>query len=435
MDTGLINERQFRRGPIKMRREMLVGKVGKVGLDKNQRDDFSYSGGDEGLLDLADAMAEQAVGYMGVPLGLAGPFLIDDESLMIPMAVEEPSVIAAASYAGALTQRGGGIRTAAGEPVMTAQIFLEDTGGLGAEWVERIESSSGEIRRGLEPILASMEKRGGGWRGLDARWLAPSRTLAVNLHIDVRDAMGANILNNAAERVRPLLEKITGGSVLMAILSNRSWNRTASARLRVNADVLARPGFSGEETARRIVRASRVAWEDPDRAVTHNKGIMNGISALALATGNDTRAVEAAAHAYAGRRGPYHGLSEYWMEERVLHGSLEVPLPFAVTGGAVGFHPTSRWALDVMGQPDAPRLSRIAAALGLAQNLSALRALVSEGIQQGHMGLHARRLAFDAGARNGDIGEFSEVVQAESIRSRETAAARFTVWKEAEGGK
>ena len=161
---------------------------------------------------------------------------------------------------------------------------------------------------------------------------------------------------------------------------------------------------------------------------------MNGISALALATGNDTRAIEAAAHAYAGRYGPYHGLSEYWIEEGVLHGSLEMPLPFAVTGGAVGFHPTSRWALDLLGGPDAPRLSRIAAALGLAQNLSALRALVSEGIQQGHMGLHARRLAFDAGARGDGIAEFSEIVHTENIRSRKAAMARFAAWKEKSRG-
>lgn len=422
-----MNERRFRRGPIRIRREML-GETGRA--EGIGRDDFSYTGEDSGLLELADSMVEQAAGYMGVPMGLAGPFLIDDESLMIPMAVEEPSVIAAASYAGALTRHAGGIRTAAGEPVMTAQIFLENTGELKGDGVELIESSREKIRCRLEPILESMERRGGGWRGLEARWIPPSRTLAVNIRIDVRDAMGANILNNAAERVRPLLEEITGGNVLMAILSNRSWDRTASARLRVNAEALGRPGFSGERTARRIVRASRVAREDPDRAVTHNKGIMNGISALALATGNDTRAIEAAAHAYAGRYGPYHGLSEYWMEGGVLHGALEVPLPFAVTGGAVGFHPSSRWALEIMGGPDARRLSRIAAALGLAQNLSALRALVSEGIQQGHMGLHARRLAFDAGARNGEIDEFSEVVRAEGIQSRDSAAARFTVWKQ-----
>ena len=273
-----------------------------------------------------------------------------------------------------------------------------------------------------------MEKRGGGWRNMDARWIAPSRTLAVNLRIDVRDAMGANLLNSAAETVSPLLEEITGGRVLMAILSNRSWDRTASARLSIPVEELGRNGFDGAETARRIVRAARVAREDPDRAVTHNKGIMNGISAMALATGNDTRAIEAAAHAYAGRYGPYHGLSEYWIENRMIHGSLEMPLPFAVTGGAVGFHPVTRWSLQQLGNPDAPGLSRIAAALGLAQNLAALRALVSEGIQKGHMALHARRLAYDAGARGDDIPAFTTVIHSEEIRGRESATRRFTEW-------
>jgi hydroxymethylglutaryl-CoA reductase len=244
--------------------------------------------------------------------------------------------------------------------------------------------------------------------------------------------MGANLLNTAAEELRPLLEEITGGQVLMAILSNRSWDRTASARLEIPLTALGRPGFNGEETARRIVRASRIAREDPDRAVTHNKGIMNGISALALATSNDTRAIEAAAHAYAGRYGPYHGLTEYWIENEKLHGSLEMPLPFAVTGGAISFHPVARWALNLLGNPDAPSLSRIAAALGLAQNLAALRALVCEGIQNGHMSLHARRLAYDAGARGEELSKFAAEIHSRKVRNRSDAAAHFDSWKKNE---
>ena len=220
----------------------------------------------------------------------------------------------------------------------------------------------------------------------------------------------------------------------MAILSNRSWDRTASARLRLPVSNLNRPGFSGEESARRIVKASRVARENPDRGVTHNKGIMNGVSALAMATGNDTRAIEAAAHAYAGRYGPYHGLSEFWLEGEELHGSLEMPLPFAVTGGAVGFHPASRWSLDVLGAPDARRLSRIAAAVGLAQNLAALRALVSEGIQQGHMALHARRLAFESGARGDMLEKYARTIREEGIRARDAAMKRFRKWKDEDAG-
>ena len=394
-----------------------------------QRDDFSYTGSDPDLLDLSEVMVEQAVGYMPLPLGIAGPLLIDGQERMIPMATEEPSVIAAATFAGSLTSRHGGIRTEASEPVMVAQIFLEELHFSGMECVERIKKAEPRIQERLAPLLESMEKRGGGWRGMDVRWIAPSQTLAVNLRIDVRDAMGANLLNSAAEEIRPLLEEITQGRVLMAILSNRSWNRTARAQLSLPVSALSRGGFHGAETARRIVRATRIAREDPDRGVTHNKGIMNGISALALATGNDTRAIEAAAHAYAGRFGPYHGLSQYWIEDDILHGSLELPLPFAVTGGAVGFHPVSRWALKLLGQPDAPGLSRIAAAVGLAQNLSALRALVSEGIQKGHMALHARRLAYDAGARQDDINSFAAVIRNEEIRSRHSATNRFKEWQ------
>ncbi|MCK5248989.1 MAG: hydroxymethylglutaryl-CoA reductase, degradative, partial [Spirochaetaceae bacterium] len=371
--------RSFRKSSIRMRRDMI--KPEPLQNTGNSRNDFSYTGFDGDMLDLADVMVEQAVGYIGIPLGVAGPVLIDGNEVMIPMATEEPSVIAAVSFAGSLVARYGGITTRASDPVMVAQIFLEDMGNFGAAGVDAVLKSRDAIREHLKPILVSMEKRGGGWRNIDARWIAPSRTLAVNLRIDVRDAMGANLLNSAAEAVSPLLEKITGGRVLMAILSNRSWNRTASARLSIPIQELGRNGFDGAETARRIVRAARVAREDPDRAVTHNKGIMNGISAMALATGNDTRAIEAAAHAYAGRHGPYHGLSEYWIENGMIHGSIELPLPFAVTGGAVGFHPVTRWSLQMLGNPDAPGLSRIAAALGLAQNLAALRALVSEGIQ------------------------------------------------------
>ena len=421
-----ISGRQFRRGPLRERRKML--QTESIGTWSSA--DFALSGNDSDMMDLADVMVEQAIGYMGMPLGLAGPFLIDGEQLMIPMATEEPSVIAAASFAGNLLSRHGGIITHSAEPVMTAQIFVEELGDRGEEAADAVMASIDDIRGRLEPILQSMESRGGGWRGMDVRWIAPSVTLAVNFRIDVRDAMGANLLNSAAEELRPYIEEITGGRVLMAILSNRSWDRTATARLRLPVEDLGRNGFDGRETARRIVRAARVAREDANRAVTHNKGIMNGISALALATANDTRAIEAAAHAYAGRYGPYHGLSEYWVEDDILHGSLEMPLPFAVTGGAVGFHPVSRWSLSVLGNPDAPRLSRIAAALGLAQNLSALRALVSEGIQKGHMGLHTRRLSYDAGARGEDLDPFAEFIRSEGIRGRDEAARRFAEWKE-----
>lgn len=418
--------KEFRKASIEERRKIIQHDYQTSGSSLN---DFSLSGSDPELLELSDAMVEQAVGYMGIPLALAGPFIIDDRELMIPMATEEPSVVAAASFAGSLLSRHGGIHTHASPPVMTAQIFVEDLGEKGQEAAERLSESEELLQSRLAPSLESMEKRGGGWRGMELRWLPASQTLIVNLQIDVRDAMGANLLNSAAETLRPLIEKITGGNVLMAILSNRSWNRTATARFSLPVKALKHRGYDGMETARRIVRAANIAGEDPGRAVTHNKGIMNGVAALALATGNDTRAIEAAVHAYASRFGAYHGLTRFTIEERHLKGFLEMPLPFASTGGAVGFHPVSRWALEVLHSPTAVNLSRIAAAVGLAQNLSALRALVSEGIQSGHMKLHARRLSFAAGARGNELGRFAQVIHDAAIRGQKEAARHFAEWK------
>ncbi len=419
--------RRFRRSPVRTRRKMLKALI----LPENKSDhrDFDLSGNDGSLLDLADAMVEQAVGYMGIPLGIAGPFVIDGKQTMIPMATEEPSVIAAASYAGNILSKYGGLKTESKDPIMTAQLFIENT-DQGEAAARKIEDSENIIKEHLSDILSSMEKRGGGWRELETRWIEVSETLVINFKIDVRDAMGANLLNSAAEKLRPLVESITGGQVLMAILSNRSLERTATAEFSLPVEALGSNGFDGDETARRIVRAAEIARQDPDRAVTHNKGIMNGISALALVTGNDTRALEAAAHSYAGRTGPYHGLTEYRIAEGLLEGKLEMPLPFAATGGAVGFHPVSRWAMEILGNPDAGELSRIAAALGLAQNLSALRALVSEGIQKGHMSLHARRLAYDAGARGEEISSYAEHICDLGIRSRQEASSLYLQWKD-----
>ena len=250
----------------------------------------------------------------------------------------------------------------------------------------------------------------------------------VDLRIDVRDAMGANILNTAAEHARPLLEQASGGRALMCILGNAAEERRAGARFALPLEALppqARPGggvFSRRELARRIAAAGELAREDPQRAVTHNKGIMNGITSLALATMNDARAVEAAAHAWAARDGRYRSLSAYRFDGERLEGELELPLPFAAVGGAVGFHPASRLALKVLGRPDARRLARIAAAVGLAQNFAALLALVGGGIQRGHMRYHAVRLAYQAGARGPEIRRLAERLAERGVYSRSDAA-------------
>jgi hydroxymethylglutaryl-CoA reductase len=390
--------RRFRRLDIRARRAAVADAYGSDPLEAEAT---------SAMPELADVMVESAVGVIAVPLGIATGFLIDGREQAIPLATEEPSVIAAASFAARIVSLGGGFTTWAREPLMQAHVYLE---GVTDEALERLQSVEPEIQELLHSLLAAMEARGGGYRGMAIVRLPQTRLVRVELSIDVRDAMGANLLNSAAERSRRLLERASGGSALMCILSNAARTRLAGASFRVPVDVLAHAcpaGMSPGELARRLALASALAHEDPERAVTHNKGIMNGIAALALATGNDTRAVEAGAHAWASRDGRYRGLGTYAVEAApqgpLLHGELELPLALGAVGGSVGFHPSTAFALRVLRRPTAESLARTAAALGLAQNLAALTALTGEGIQKGHMRLHASRLAWRAGARGAEI--------------------------------
>jgi hydroxymethylglutaryl-CoA reductase len=360
-------------------------------------------------LELLDVMVETTVGCVPLPLGIAQGFLIDDKDVLIPMAVEEPSIITAASYAAHLVREDDGFRTWASDPLMTAQVFLESVTAQGEQALRECET---ELRQALAGPLASLSRRGGGYRSFLVARL-PSRTVRLDLLIDVRDALGANRLNTAAESVCPLLERVSGGRALMAILTNAAAQRLAGARFSIPVERLKRDlpaGMSCQEAARRIAAASVVAQEDPSRAVTHNKGIMNGIASLALATMNDTRAVEAAAHLWAARDGNYRGLSRYSTDGMSLAGEIELPLPLASVGGSVDFHPAGRASLRILGSPDARRLSRIAAALGLAQNFAAVLALVTHGIQKGHMKYHAARLAYRAGARGTEVRRLAEML-------------------------
>jgi hydroxymethylglutaryl-CoA reductase len=373
------------------------------------------------LMDIADVMVESAIGCVPVPLGIADGFLVDGRDVAVPLAVEEPSVIAAASYAARLVRRGGGFTTWAEQPVMTAQVFLENVTEDGGK---RIATQEAKVRSLLAAELASLERRGGGFRGMGVERL-PSGTIRVDLKVDVRDSLGANRLNTAAEAVRPLLEEVSGGRALMAVLTNAARDRIAGARYALPVDGLGArlpAGMSAAEAGRRIAAASSVAQEDPSRAVTHNKGIMNGIGALALATMNDTRSVEAAAHAWACRDGTCRGLATHRVENGILHGELSLPLPLATAGGSVDFHPAARACLGIMGNPDGPGLARIAAALGLAQNLAALLALVTHGIQAGHMRLSAARLAWRAGARGAEARRVADLLSDASHADQ--AAAR-----------
>jgi hydroxymethylglutaryl-CoA reductase len=365
------------------------------------------------LMDLADIMVESAVGCVAVPLGVAHGFLIDGQEVAIPMAVEEPSVIAAARFAARLTRRDGGFSTWGTPPVMIAQVFLE---GVTEEGARRLAACAPRVKAALDSGLASLVRRGGGYRGIESTRLEPSGIVKVEIRIDVRDALGANRLNSAAEGLRPLLEAESGGRTLMAILSNDARERRAGARFAMPVERLSvslPPGMSPAEAARRVAAASTVAQEDPARAVTHNKGIMNGIASLALATMNDTRAVEAAAHAWASRGGRCRGLSTFTVEGGMLRGELELPLALATAGGSVDLHPAALASLRILGGPDAPRLARIAAALGLAQNFAALLALVTHGIQKGHMRYHGARLAWKAGARGAEARQVADAMARE----------------------
>ncbi|MFW6215191.1 MAG: hydroxymethylglutaryl-CoA reductase, degradative [Alkalispirochaetaceae bacterium] len=371
----------------------------------------------EEISDLAEVMVESALGAVPLPLGVAENILVDRVLYQVPMAVEEPSVIAAANYAGRLVSRHGGFTTRADEPVMVGQLLLED-GGDGAE--EAIHRGEQAILEAMSPHLERMSARGGGYLGLATRRLAESQRLLLEFYLDVRNAMGANIVNSAAEAARPVVEKLTGSRVLMAILSNSAHRRLASASFTLPESALRRGEISGGEMARRIVAANEFAREDRDRAVTHNKGIMNGITAVVLATGNDTRAVEAGAHAWASRDGAYRALTSYSLEGEYLHGSLELPLAVGTVGGAVGFHPVAQLSTQLLSANlenpiTAQGLARVAVAVGLAQNLAALSALVGEGIQAGHMRLHAKRLAWKAGATGGEITSLAQRIAEEGI--------------------
>lgn len=343
-------------------------------------------------LAMVKTQIENGIGIMGLPLGLATGFLIDGTSYNLPLATEEPSVIAAASFAATVVARHGGFITTATAPLMAFEVVFEDPEH---SLRDRVTQSVGDIREILAVPLASMTARGGGLRDVTVTSLPELPAVKIQVTVDVRDALGANVLNTCAEQVGTFLGNQIGQRPLMCIVCNAADQRRATATctlLPPQVAQLCKGQYPPSECARRVALAGRLAQVDRDRAITHNKGIMNGITAMALATGNDTRALEAAVHAWASRDGTYKGLSQFEVNsEGLLTAHLELPLPLATIGGVTQHHPTSRFALNLLGHPDSPTLMRLAAALGLAQNLAALCALVSTGIQQGHMPLHDKK--------------------------------------------
>lgn len=342
-------------------------------------------GGALGLTHAA-TFIENAVGTFALPLGFAVGFQIDGADVVVPMAVEESSVVAAASNGAKMAAAGGGFATTAMDPVTIGQVELRAVRDPAAA-AKTVKANAKAWMKEFDATMPSMVKRGGGLRGIVARPVGPSR-LVVHLHVDTRDAMGANVVNTLCEHAAPILAAAVNGRVGLRILSNLADQRLATAQAKIPVEAV-----GGNEAAKAIVAANQFALEDPYRAATHNKGILNGIDPVVIATGNDWRAIEAGAHAYAARTGRYRALTEYKVRDGLLHCKLELPLSVGTVGGVTRLHPTAAACLKVLGNPDAQRLARIAAAVGLAQNLSALRALASEGIQEGHMRLHGANLA------------------------------------------
>ncbi len=347
-------------------------------------------------LDQADKMVENVIGMFQIPLGIATNFVIDGREVLIPMATEEPSVIAAASNGARMARDSGGFKTSSTGPVMRALIQatgIADPFGARSEILLHKE----ELMKAANDRDPMLVKFGGGVRDIEA-YVIDSRVgpmVVAHLIVDCRDAMGANAVNTMAEALAPRVEQITGGRVYLRIISNLADKRLARAKAVFRAE-----DIGGPEVVDGIVQAAALAEVDPYRAATHNKGIMNGVTAVVLATGNDTRAVEAGAHAYAAVRGRYSSLTRYEKNANGdLVGTIELPVAIGLVGGATRVHPVAKSAVKILGVKTADELSRIIAAVGLSQNFAALRALASEGIQRGHMSLHAKNVAVQAGAK------------------------------------
>ncbi|TDA66269.1 MAG: hydroxymethylglutaryl-CoA reductase, degradative [Chloroflexi bacterium] len=392
--------------------------VHHTGLDRSALDAFNL---DAGLtLEQADHMIENVAGLYALPVGIAQHFIVNGREVLVPMVIEEPSVVAGASYMAKLARATGGFVASTDAPEMIGQIQILDITDLPAARQRLLNHKTELLQEAaqFDPVLIS---RGGGPRDLEVRLIEESPIgpfLVLHLIYDVRDAMGANAVNTALERLSPRVEAISGGRVHLRILSNLADRRLARAATTIQLDQLAFGQFSAEEVRDGIIEAWAFAAADPYRATTHNKGIMNGVDAVVLATGNDWRAIEAGAHAYAAHSGRYTSLST-WGKDAAgnLTGRLEMPLAVGIIGGATRVHPGAQAALKLMGVTTAAELAEIIVSVGLAQNLAALRALATEGIQRGHMALHARQIAIAAGAIGDQIDQVADrMVQEQNIR-------------------
>ncbi len=388
--------------------------------------------GENGLTaNQAEHMIENVVGTYSLPMGIARHFIVNGRAVSVPMVVEEPSIVAGASFMAKLAQPTGGFFASTTSPDMIGQIQLldlDDPITARQDLLAEKENLLAEAAQ-VDPVL---KKLGGGPKDLEVRLIEESPIgafLVLHLIYDVRDAMGANAVNTAVECLAPRVEAITGGRVLLRILSNLADRRLARASVTIRTEDLAFDEFSGETVRDGIIEAWAFAAADPYRAATHNKGIMNGVDAVVLATGNDWRAIEAGAHAYAARSGRYTSLSTWGMDDDGnLTGTLEMPLAVGTIGGATRVHPGAQASLKLMRVESAGDLAQVIVSVGLAQNLAALRALATEGIQRGHMSLHARQVAIAAGAKGAQVEQLAEQLVAEKTVRIDRAKAILQEW-------
>jgi hydroxymethylglutaryl-CoA reductase len=386
----------------------------------------------------ADHMVENVIGTHALPLGLGLNFQVNGRDVLVPMAIEEPSVVAGASFMAKLARAGGGFQTSSTAPLMIGQMQVINLVNLEEANFKLYEHKT-ELLAAADEIDPVLKKFGGGARDLEVRIIEDSPIggfIVVHLIYDVRDAMGANAVNTACERLAPQVEAITGGKVHLRILSNLADRRISRARCTIPVKELEMVGqdnilsYTGEQVRDGIIAAHAFAAVDPYRAATHNKGIMNGVDAVVIATGNDWRAIEAGAHAYAARSGRYTSLSAWGKDaDGNLVGTLEMPMAVGIIGGATKVHPAARAALKLMGVKTASELAEIIVAVGLAQNMAALRALATEGIQRGHMTLHARQVAIAAGASGDMIEKLAVQLVAEKVVRIDRAEEILKSWR------
>ena len=372
---------------------------------------------------VADQLSENVVGTFSLPYSMVPEVLVNGQEYTVPYVTEEPSVVAAASYASKIIKRAGGFTAQVHERQMIGQVALYQVANPKLAQV-KIASKKAELLELANQAYPSIVKRGGGARDLHVEQIkGETDFLVVYLHVDTQEAMGANMLNTMLEALKPVLEELSQGQSLMGILSNYATDSLVTASCRIAFRYLSRQKDQGREIAEKITLASQFAQADPYRAATHNKGIFNGIDAILIATGNDWRAIEAGAHAFASRDGHYQGLSQWTLdlEREELVGEMTLPMPVATKGGSIGLNPRVALSHELLGNPSAKELAQIIVSIGLAQNFAALKALVSTGIQQGHMKLQAKSLALLAGASESEVAPLVERLIADKTFNLETA--------------